>query len=122
VVSSKTGNFNFIVCGSLLNSSSSSSSLHGSGESLVPASSIVVYLSIFLVVYLCLVFRMVDIHMPVVECGYVPFFADVLSIYSCIVIFSLKGEMPNSFLISSQFFNHNLRLKVTCSKNARNVI
>jgi hypothetical protein len=27
---------------------------------------------------------MVDIYVPVVECGYVPFFADVLSIYSCI--------------------------------------
>jgi hypothetical protein len=29
---------------------------------------------------------MADIYMPVVECGYVPFFADVLSIYSCISI------------------------------------
>jgi hypothetical protein len=38
---------------------------------------------------------MVDIYMPVVECGYVSFFADVFSIYSCIVlIFLLKGEMP----------------------------
>jgi hypothetical protein len=39
---------------------------------------------------------MVDIYMPVVECGYVPFFADVLSIlflYS--FIFPLKGEIPN---------------------------
>jgi hypothetical protein len=45
---------------------------------------------------------MVDIYMTVVECGYVPFFSDVLSIYSCILLFfSLKGEMPNSFLISS---------------------
>jgi hypothetical protein len=34
-------------------------------------------------------------YTPVVECGCVPFFADVLSIYSCILIFSLKGEMPN---------------------------
>jgi hypothetical protein len=80
---------------------SSSSSLHGLGESPVPASSIV-SLSIVFLVYLCLVFQMVEIYMPVVECGYVPFFADVLSIYSCILLFfSLKGEMPNSFLISS---------------------
>jgi hypothetical protein len=52
----------------------SSSSLHGLGESPVPASSIVVSLSIVFLVFLCLVFRMVDIYMPVVECGYVPFF------------------------------------------------
>jgi hypothetical protein len=38
---------------------------------------------------------MVDIYMPVVECRYVPFFTDVLSIYSCILFFSLKGEMPD---------------------------
>jgi hypothetical protein len=31
---------------------------------------------------------MVDIYMPVVECGYVAFFADVLSIYSCILLFA----------------------------------
>jgi hypothetical protein len=44
-----------------------------------------------------LIFQMVDIYMPVVESGYVPFFADVLSIYSCILLFfSLEGEMPNS--------------------------
>jgi hypothetical protein len=50
-------------------------------------------------VYLCLVFRMVDIYMPVVECGYVPFFADVLSIYSCILLFfSLKRKCPTHFL------------------------
>jgi hypothetical protein len=32
--------------------------------------------------------------MPVVECGYVPFFADVLSISSCILLFfrSLQGQ------------------------------
>jgi hypothetical protein len=78
-----------------------SSSLHGLGESPVLASSTVVSLLVFLV-YLCLVFRMVDIYMPVVECGYVLFFADVLYIFSCILLlFSLKGEMPNSFLISS---------------------
>jgi hypothetical protein len=41
------------------------SSLHGLGESPVPASNIVVSLSVFLI-YLCLVFRMVDIYMPVV--------------------------------------------------------
>jgi hypothetical protein len=41
-----------------------SSSLHGLGESPVPASSIVVCLSIVFLVYLCLVFRMVDIYMP----------------------------------------------------------
>jgi hypothetical protein len=29
---------------------------------------------------------MVDIYMPVVESGYVAFFADVLSIYSCILL------------------------------------
>jgi hypothetical protein len=41
---------------------------------------------------------MVDIYMPVVECGYVPLFADALSIYSCILLFfSLKEEMPNSY-------------------------
>jgi hypothetical protein len=66
---------------------SSSSSLHGLGESPVPACSIVVSLSIVFLVYLCLVFRMVVIDMPVVECGYVPFFADVLSIYFCTLIF-----------------------------------
>jgi hypothetical protein len=72
--------------------------LHGLGESPVPASS-VVYLSIFFLVYLCLVFRIVDIYMPVVECGYVPFFADVLSIYSCILLFfRLKGKCPVNFL------------------------
>jgi hypothetical protein len=60
--------------------SSSSSSLHELEESPVPASSIVV-VSILFLVYLCLVFRMVDIYVPVLECGYVPFFADVLSIY-----------------------------------------
>jgi hypothetical protein len=38
---------------------------------------------------------MADIYMPVVECGYVPFFTDVLSIYSCILLFfSLKGGSP----------------------------
>jgi hypothetical protein len=78
----------------------SSSLLHGLAESPVPASS-VVPLSILFLVYLCVVFRMADIYMPVVECGYVPFFADVLSIYSCILLFFLlKGEMPNSFFIS----------------------
>jgi hypothetical protein len=65
----------------------SSSSLSWLGESPVLASSIVVSLSIVFLVYLCLVFRMVDIYMPVVECGYVPFFVDVLSIYSCILLF-----------------------------------
>jgi hypothetical protein len=36
---------------------------------------------------------MADIYMPVVECGYVPFFADEISIYSCILLFfSLKGD------------------------------
>jgi hypothetical protein len=80
----------------LITSISSSSSLHGLGESPVPASSIVV--SIFFLFYLCLVFRMVDIYMPV-ECGYVPFFADVLSIYSCILLFFLlKGKCPTHFL------------------------
>jgi hypothetical protein len=53
----------------------SSSSLHGLGESPVPAFSVVVSLSIFFLVYLCLFLRVVDIYMPVVECGYVPFFA-----------------------------------------------
>jgi hypothetical protein len=77
-----------------MKSTSSSSSLHGLGESPVPASNVVVSLSIFLV-YLCLVFRMVDIYVLVVECGYVPFFADVLSIYSCILLFfRLKERCP----------------------------
>jgi hypothetical protein len=44
-------------------------------------------LSIIFLVYLRLFFRMVDIYMPVVECGCVPFFADVLSIYSYILLF-----------------------------------
>jgi hypothetical protein len=76
---------------------SSLSSLHVLGESPVPASS-VVSLSIFFLVYLCLVFRMVNIYMPVVECGFVPFFADLLSIYSCILLFfRLKGKCPTFF-------------------------
>jgi hypothetical protein len=54
---------------------------HRLRESPLPASSIV-SLSIVFLVYLCLFSRMVDIYMPVVERGYVPFFADVLSIYS----------------------------------------
>jgi hypothetical protein len=65
---------------------SSSSSLHGLGESSVSASSIVVSLFIAFFTYLCLVFQMADIYMPVVECEYVPLFADVLSIYSCILV------------------------------------
>jgi hypothetical protein len=44
------------------NKSSSLSSLHGLGESPVTASSIVVSLSIFFLVYLYLVFRTVDIY------------------------------------------------------------
>jgi hypothetical protein len=76
-----------------------SSSLHGLGESPVPASSIVVSLSIVFLVYLCLFFRMIDIYMPVVECRYVTFFADVLSIYSCIILFfHLEGKFPTHFL------------------------
>jgi hypothetical protein len=56
-------------------------------------------LSIVVLVYLCLVFQVVDIYMPVVECWYVPFFADVLSIYSCILLFfCLKGKCPTHFL------------------------
>jgi hypothetical protein len=75
--------------------SSLSSSLHGLGESPLPASSIVESLSIFFLVYLRLHFRMVDIYKPVVECGYVPFFADVLSIDYCILLyFRLKGKCP----------------------------
>jgi hypothetical protein len=53
-------------------SSSSPPLLHGLGESPVLGSSIVVSLSIFFLVYLYLVFRMVDIYL-VVECEYVPF-------------------------------------------------
>jgi hypothetical protein len=34
---------------------------------------------------------MVDIYIPVVECGYVPFFADVLSIYTVDLIISLSS-------------------------------
>jgi hypothetical protein len=42
---------------------------------------------------------MVVIYMPVVECGYIPFFADVLSIYYCILLlFLLKGKCPTHFL------------------------
>jgi hypothetical protein len=66
-----------------LRSSSSPTPLRGLGESPVPASNVVS--QSFFLVYLRLVFRMVDIYMLVVECGYVPFFADVLSIYSCII-------------------------------------
>jgi hypothetical protein len=46
-----------------------SSSFHGSGESPVPASSIVVSLPIVFLVYLYLVFGIVDIYMPVEECA-----------------------------------------------------
>jgi hypothetical protein len=74
-----------------------SSSLHGLGESPVPASSVVVCLSIFFLVFLCLVFRIVHIYMPVVECGYVPFFADVLSIYSCILLYVLVERTSKIF-------------------------
>jgi hypothetical protein len=63
-------------------------------------------LSIFFLVYLCLVFRMADIYMPVAECGYVPFFADVLSIYSCILLFfRLKGKCPTHFLYPSFLYD-----------------
>jgi hypothetical protein len=86
------------------NISTSSSSRHGLGESPVPACSIVVSLSIVFFVYLCLVFRTVDIYMPVVECGYVPFFADVLSIYSCILLFF--AERGNAQLISYTFVSY----------------
>jgi hypothetical protein len=104
-------------CWTFFQSLSSSSSLHGLVESPIPASSIVVSLSIFFLVYLCLVFRMVDIYMPVVECGYVPFFADALSIYSCILLFfSLKGEMHNSFLTSSFLIWSNLVHPLTVLK------
>jgi hypothetical protein len=34
---------------------------------------------------------MVDIYIPVVECGYVPFFAGVLSIYTVDLIISLNS-------------------------------
>jgi hypothetical protein len=85
----------------MLSSSSSSSSLDGLGESPVPASSMVVSLHRLLGLSMYL-FRMIDIYMPVAECGYVPFFADVLSIYSCIILFfGLKGECPNHFLCLS---------------------
>jgi hypothetical protein len=56
--------------------SRSSLSLHELGESPVPASSIIVFISIIFLVYLYLVFRKVNIYMPVLEGGYVPFFAD----------------------------------------------
>jgi predicted amidohydrolase len=48
--------------------SSSSSSLHGLGESPVPASSIIVSLHRLLGLSMSL-FRMVDIYSPVAECG-----------------------------------------------------
>jgi hypothetical protein len=44
---------------------------------------------------------MVDIYMPVVECGYVPFFAGVLSVYSYMVygVRKLKylADTPSEF-------------------------
>jgi hypothetical protein len=69
-----------------------SSSLHVLGESPVPASSVVVSLPIFFLVYLCLVFPMVDIYMPVAECGYVPFFADAFPFIPVFYYFPLKGQ------------------------------
>jgi hypothetical protein len=39
---------------------------------------------------------MVDIYMPVVECGYVPFFADVLSVYFCILLLAVKSHISRS--------------------------
>jgi hypothetical protein len=81
------------------NISSSSSSLHGLGESPVPASSIVISLHPLLGLPMSR-FLMVDIYMPVVECGYVPCFADVLSIYSCILLcFRLKGKCPTTNIL-----------------------
>jgi hypothetical protein len=72
-------------CVNVENLRSSSSPPHrGLGESPVPACNVVSQ-SIFFLVYLRLVFRMVDIYMLVVDCRDVPFFADVLSIYSCII-------------------------------------
>jgi hypothetical protein len=54
---------------------------------------------------------MVDINMPVVECGYVPFFADVLSVYAFILLFfRLKVKFPTHFLylrFLSQFIHGN---------------
>jgi hypothetical protein len=52
----------------------------------------------------------VDIYMPAVEFGYVPFFADVLSIYSCILLFfRLKGKCPTleaiRFKVKSQLIS-----------------
>jgi hypothetical protein len=51
-------------------------------------------------VYLYLVFRMVDIYMPVVECRYVPFFADVLYIYSCILLFFRYAQIISYIFVS----------------------
>jgi hypothetical protein len=86
-------------------SSSSSSSLHGLGEYPLPASSIVLSLSISFLVYLCLVFRMVEIYMPVEQCGYVPFFADEFSIYTCILLFfRLKGKCSTHFLCLNRIY------------------
>jgi hypothetical protein len=68
-----------ILLGNDVDITSSSPSLHGLGESSVQTSSVVVSLSVFFFVYLCLVSQMVDIYMLVVECAYVPLFVDVLS-------------------------------------------
>jgi hypothetical protein len=47
--------------------------------------------------------------MPVLECGYVPFFADVISIYSCILLFfRLKGKCPTHFLYPRFFSDPNI--------------
>jgi hypothetical protein len=54
--------------------------------------------------------------MPVAECGYVPFFADVFFIYSCILLFfRLKGKFPSCVhiwkesVLKSQLYYLNLK-------------
>jgi hypothetical protein len=77
------------------------SSLHELGESPVPASSIVVSIFIVFLVYLCVVFRMVDIYMPVVECGYSILFKCAFHLFLNSVTFCLKGKWPVHFVLSS---------------------
>jgi hypothetical protein len=78
---------------------SSSSSLHGLGEFPILAPSIVVSFSIVFLVYLCVVFRMDDTYLPVVECG---MFHSLQMCFPFIPVFyyffRLKGKCPTHFL------------------------
>jgi hypothetical protein len=65
----------------------SSSSIHGLGESPVPASNIVTYPFIFFLVFLCLVYQKDGICRLVVEFESVPSFTDVFSVSLYILLF-----------------------------------